>query len=103
MIAEGADVIVATAHAGLESRHETDGGDAARLIAEQVPEIDVLLVGHDHSNVNETINGVLVGGPAAKYGQSTEVVRFDINVKEVNGEFEVASKELSFEQLNEYD
>ena len=54
---EGADIIIASAHAGLESRHEEDGSDSARKIAEYAPEITALLIGHDHSTVNETING----------------------------------------------
>lgn len=95
---EDVDIIIATAHAGLESRHEADGGDAAKLITERCPEIDVLLVGHDHSTVNEEINGVLVAAPY----KDTEVVRFDLQATEVNGEWDVTNKTTQILKLADY-
>lgn len=83
---EKVDVIVASAHSGLEARHSE--GEAARLIVERCPEIDVLLVGHDHVTLQETINGVLVASPYV----SREVVRFDISLNNVNGKWTVAEK-----------
>ncbi len=100
---EGVDLIIATAHAGLESRHEADGSDAANNIALESPEIAVMLTGHDHSRVNETINGVLVGAPVAKYGQCNEVVRFDITLKKVGDTWEVADKKVSFLEIADYE
>lgn len=92
---EKVDVIVATAHAGLESRHEIDGGDAAKLIAERCPEIDVLLVGHDHQTVNETINGVLVAAPY----KDREVVRFDLTIADKK----VTNKTTSILKIADYE
>ncbi|MGL6173331.1 MAG: bifunctional metallophosphatase/5'-nucleotidase, partial [Cellulosilyticaceae bacterium] len=91
---EKVDVIIATAHAGLDSRHQADGGDAAKLIAERCPEIDVLLVGHDHQTVNETINGVLVAAPY----KDREVVRFDLIISDKK----VTNKETSILKLADY-
>lgn len=100
---EGADVIVAVVHSGLETRHEEDGSDAARFVAEYAPEIDIMLTGHDHSQVNETINGVLVGAPAAKYGQATEVARFDLELEKDGDTWKVANKEASHISISDYD
>lgn len=85
---EKVDIIVATSHAGLESRHEENGSDSARLIAERCPEIDVLLLGHDHITVKEEINGVLVAAPY----KDREIVRFDINVEKKDGKWQVKDK-----------
>ncbi|MEG1149465.1 MAG: 5'-nucleotidase C-terminal domain-containing protein, partial [Niameybacter sp.] len=95
---EKVDVIVATAHAGLRSRHEEDGGDAAQLVAERCPEIDVFLIGHDHMTVNENINGVLVAAPY----KDREVVRFDITVKANGTAYEVVDKKTTILKLEGY-
>ncbi len=100
---EKVDLIIAAAHAGLDPRHEEDGADAAKYIAEYAPEISVLLVGHDHKTVKETINGVLVGGPSAKYSQMKEVVKFDIDLVYSKGKWNVKNKTLSFLQLKDYE
>ncbi len=100
---EKVDLIVATAHAGLDGRHEDDGSDAARNIALEAPEIAVMLTGHDHSTVNETINGVLVGAPGARYGQSGEVVKFDITLEKSEDEWKVLDKKLSFLNIADFE
>ena len=61
----GADVIVVTAHTGLD---ETYGygreENFAKYLANEVPGIDVILAGHAHTNVaSQTINGVLITEP----------------------------------------
>lgn len=98
---EGVDIIIATVHAGLDGE-EDDGSDSAKSIALEVPEIDVLLLGHDHKTVNETINGVLVGAPAAS-GQSTEVVRFDINLEKDGDSYKVADKKVNLLNISDYE
>ncbi|MGL4799384.1 MAG: 5'-nucleotidase C-terminal domain-containing protein [Cellulosilyticaceae bacterium] len=95
---EKVDVIVATAHAGLESRHEADGSDAAQLIAEKCPDIDVLLLGHDHSTVNQTINGVLVAAPY----KDREVVQFDLSLTKKDGTWDVVEKTTTLQSLKNY-
>lgn len=99
---EGVDVIIASAHAGLEARHDNEGS-AAKVIAEEAPEIAVLLTGHDHMTVNETINGVLVAAPNAKHGQMKEVVRFDIDLKKDGDTWNVVDKKVSFLSLADYE
>ncbi|MDA3734226.1 5'-nucleotidase C-terminal domain-containing protein [Niameybacter massiliensis] len=93
---EQVDVIIATAHAGLDSRHEQDGGDAARLVAERCPEIDAFLVGHDHITVNENINGVLVAAPY----KDREVVRFDLTINKDTKK--VTDKQTTILKLADY-
>lgn len=92
---EKVDVIIASAHAGLDSRHLE--GEAAKLIAERCPEIDVLLLGHDHTTVQTTINGVLIAAP----NQSREVVRFDISLSKVNNKWSVTEKTSSIITLKD--
>jgi 2',3'-cyclic-nucleotide 2'-phosphodiesterase / 3'-nucleotidase len=65
MRALGADVIVVSAHAGID---ETYGygrkENFVKFLANEVPGIDVILAGHAHANISEQIiNGVLVTEP----------------------------------------
>lgn len=93
---EKVDVIVVSAHAGLESRTEADGSDMAKLIAEACPEVTVMLTGHDHSVVNTTVNGVLVAAPTSA---AVDMVRFDINLTKVNGKWSVKDKAATLVDL----
>lgn len=72
---EDVDLIIATIHAGIEGEYWEDGGDGVRAVAEQVPEIDAILAGHAHADIDgELINGVLISEPK-RYGN--RVSRFD--------------------------
>lgn len=86
---KGADIIIALAHAGLDGRHHKTGGDKARKVAENNPEISVIFSGHDHEKVNTTVNGVLVAAPEDKGHQ---VVRVDLKLNNDSGSWTVASK-----------
>ncbi len=93
---EKVDVIIVSAHSGLESRHEEDGSDMAKLIAESCPEVTVMLTGHDHSVVNTTVNNVLVAAPT---NGAVDMVRFDINLTKENGKWTVKNKAASLIDL----
>lgn len=93
---EKVDVIIVSAHSGLESRHEEDGSDVAKLIAEACPEVTVMLTGHDHSVVNTTVNNVLVAAPT---NGAVDMVRFDINLTKENGKWTVKNKAASLIDL----
>lgn len=93
---EKVDVIVVSAHAGLDSRHEEDGSDMAKLIAEACPEVTVMITGHDHAVVNTTVNGVLVAAPTSG---AVDMVRFDINMTKVGGKWTVKDKAASLVDL----
>jgi len=90
---EGADVIIVSAHAGLESRYEEDGADAAKYILETVPEINVLAIGHDHRAIAEEMNGILVGAPAAG-SRGNDVTRFDLTLENQNGVWTVVEQSV---------
>ncbi|MGM0380074.1 MAG: 5'-nucleotidase C-terminal domain-containing protein, partial [Bacillota bacterium] len=99
---EGADVIFVAAHAGLETRHESDGSDAAKLIAEQA-DVDALLVGHDHSNVNKMIDDTLVLEPKANYGHAAEVAKFDLSLEKNDGKWTVVDKKGTTISISDYE
>jgi 2',3'-cyclic-nucleotide 2'-phosphodiesterase/3'-nucleotidase len=88
MRAEGADVIIVTAHAG-DSGVSTYTGDipvenASNLVAEQVPDIDAILFGHSHRDtpqrfITNTVTGkqVLLTQPSY-WGQRLSVMDFTL-------------------------
>jgi 2',3'-cyclic-nucleotide 2'-phosphodiesterase/3'-nucleotidase len=65
MRAAGADVIVVSAHTGLDETYGYGRDENfAKFLANEVPGIDVILAGHAHANVaGQLINGVLVTEP----------------------------------------
>lgn len=98
--AMGADVVVVSAHSG--SSGTSSYGDqlpyvenAAALVAEQVPGIDAILVGHAHSEIPEYVvanqqtgQGVVLSEPL-KWGQRLTVFDFDLEL--VRGKWEVVT------------
>lgn len=88
---EKVDIIIATAHAGLEGRHDPNQGDVAKLIIERCPEIEVLLLGHDHIEIAEDINGTLVG---AADDAGNQVVRFDLTLHKKDDTWTVIDKDV---------
>lgn len=79
MRAEGADLVIVAAHSGLEgSSYDTAAThvaaeNASVAMAQQIPGIDVILMGHTHREVQDTtINGVLVQ-QAKNWGASLAV------------------------------
>ena len=77
-IGDQADLLVVSAHMGLEPEFDTENGsDGAYKILEDCPEIDVLQVGHYHVTVNEKIGDtIVVGGRNA----AKEVSRIDLTL-----------------------
>jgi len=94
------DVIIALVHAGLDGRHDPSGGDSARKVAENNPEIDVMITGHDHESVKEVINGVLV--MAAK-DAGEQASKIKLTLEEKNGEWVVTKKEGTHLEAEEYE
>lgn len=77
-IGDSADIIVVSAHMGLEAEFDTENGsDSAYKILEDNPEIDVLQVGHYHVTVTEEKGNAIIGG--GRNG-GKEVIRFDLTV-----------------------
>lgn len=79
-IGDQADIIMVTAHMGLEAEYDENGGsDSAQKILDDNPEVDVLLVAHQHITVDEKDGAVPVGG--VRNG-GREIARFDLTLDE---------------------
>jgi len=96
----GADVIVVSVHAG-DSGLSSYGSDlpvenAAALLAEEVPGIDVVLFGHAHNDkpqvlvTNKATGAQVVMSEPAKWGQRLSV--FDLELAFSRGSWKVVSK-----------
>lgn len=83
-IGDQADVIMVSAHAGLEAEYSTDGSDAAKTILDKCPEVDVLQLGHTHTTY---INSAPIPVGEAK-NNAGEVVRYDLTL---NADKEITS------------
>ena len=73
---EKADVVIGLYHSGWEGGIVTPDyhEDAARMVAEQIEGMDILLFGHDHTERNTTLNGMLclnASANAKKVAQAT--------------------------------
>lgn len=97
---ENVDIIIATAHAGVEGEYDLGGGDSARKVIETNPEIAAILVGHDHASVAEIIGNTLVGGAR---DTGAEVVRFDLYLKNNGEKWEVVDKTVQLIDVTEYE
>ncbi len=79
-IGDRADIIMVSAHMGLNPEYDEDGGsDSARKILKENPEVDILQAAHQHITVREKEGNVPVGG-ARDAGR--EIVRFDLDLDE---------------------
>ncbi len=100
----GADVVVVSAHSGADT--SSSYGDAlpfpenaATLVAEQVPGIDAILVGHAHQEIVErVVTNTATGKPVVlseplKWGQRLSV--FDIDLSFSRGRWTVQSVDAS--------
>ena len=109
MKAAGADVVVVSCHSGaLTSSSYGDAlpypENASTLLAEQVPDIDAILVGHAHveiagSKVKNTVTGreVLLSEPLY-WGMRVSVM--DLNLVKVRGQWTVASSSATLLNAN---
>ncbi len=109
MKAAGADVVIVSAHSG--STTSSSYGDAlpypenaSRLLAEQVPDIDAILVGHAHAEVPElkvanTATGreVLLSEPLY-WGMRVSVMNLDL--EQVRGHWRVVSSSATVLNAN---
>ncbi|KMP44270.1 bifunctional 2',3'-cyclic-nucleotide 2'-phosphodiesterase/3'-nucleotidase [Bacillus cereus] len=95
MKAEGADVIVALAHSGVDKSGYNVGMENASYYLTEVPGVDAVLMGHSHTEVKDVFNGVPVVMPGV-FGSNLGII--DMQLKKVNGKWEV-QKEQSKPQL----
>ncbi|EMI9085876.1 MULTISPECIES: bifunctional 2',3'-cyclic-nucleotide 2'-phosphodiesterase/3'-nucleotidase [Bacillus] len=95
MKAEGADVIVALAHSGVDKSGYNVGMENASYYLTEVPGVDAVLMGHSHTEVKDVFNGIPVVMPGV-FGSNLGII--DMQLKKVNGKWEV-QKEQSKPQL----
>ncbi|KFM98898.1 bifunctional 2',3'-cyclic-nucleotide 2'-phosphodiesterase/3'-nucleotidase [Bacillus clarus] len=96
MKAQGADVIVALAHSGVDKNEYNEGMENASYhLATKVPGVDAVLMGHSHTEVKDVFNGVPVVMPGV-FGSNLGII--DMQLKKVNGKWEV-QKDQSKPQL----
>lgn len=95
---EDVDIIIATAHAGLDEEYGND--DAARTIVEEVPEIAAFLVGHDHEIVEEYIGDTPVGGVE---DMGKQVVKFDLTIQNDDNTWLVSDSDVNIINVEEYE
>ncbi|SFI52355.1 MULTISPECIES: bifunctional 2',3'-cyclic-nucleotide 2'-phosphodiesterase/3'-nucleotidase [unclassified Bacillus (in: firmicutes)] len=88
MKAEGADIIVALAHSGVDESGYIPGMEnASYYLATEVPGVDAVLMGHSHKVVTKKYNnGVPVVMPGV-FGNNLGMI--DMELKQVNGKWEV--------------
>ncbi|CAG9610859.1 Trifunctional nucleotide phosphoesterase protein YfkN [Bacillus rhizoplanae] len=86
MKAEGADIIVALAHSGIDKSGYNIGMENASFYLTNIPGVDAVLTGHSHAVVTDTFNGVPVVMPGA-FGSNLGII--DMELKQVNGKWEV--------------
>jgi 2',3'-cyclic-nucleotide 2'-phosphodiesterase/3'-nucleotidase len=110
--AAGADVVVIAAHSGMET--SSSYGDAlpfpenaASLLAEQVPGIDAILVGHAHKEIAErfvtnaeTGRQVLLSEPLYWGMRVTEM---SLDVQKIRGQWQVVSSAATLYNANTVD
>ncbi|MEC2522880.1 bifunctional 2',3'-cyclic-nucleotide 2'-phosphodiesterase/3'-nucleotidase [Bacillus thuringiensis] len=86
---EGADIIVALAHSGVDKSEYKEVNkmeNASYHLATQVPGVDAVLMGHSHTEVEDVFNGVPVVMPGV-FGSNLGII--DMQLKKVNGTWEV--------------
>ncbi|PEL44728.1 bifunctional 2',3'-cyclic-nucleotide 2'-phosphodiesterase/3'-nucleotidase [Bacillus wiedmannii] len=87
MKAQGADIIVALAHSGVDKSGYNEGMENASFyLATEVPGVDAVLMGHSHTEVASVFNGVPVVMPGV-FGNNLGII--DMQLKKVNGKWEV--------------
>ncbi|OOB78616.1 MAG: hypothetical protein BEN18_06735 [Epulopiscium sp. Nuni2H_MBin001] len=94
---EDVDVIIVAAHTGVNG----NGSDetSATVIAQMCPEIDILLLGHDHVRVEEEINGVLVVAPSGH----RQVAEFNLTLTETADGWEVTNRNATIHEVSEFE
>jgi 2',3'-cyclic-nucleotide 2'-phosphodiesterase (5'-nucleotidase family) len=96
--AAGADIVVVTMHSGLDGASSYDtvhtklpSENVAARVAREVAGIDMILYGHSHQEVGDTIiNGVLLMQPK---NWATSVAVAHLALVQLNGHWSVAAKE----------
>mgnify|MGYP002626260929 FL=1 len=84
------DILVAAVHISRQGEYDAEGKTGAFQIAEAIPELDVILAGHEHATYCEKVNNTWVLEPG-KYGSHVALATF--NMKKENGEWKLVDVE----------
>lgn len=86
-IKDKVDLIVVSAHVGMEPEYDLEnGGDSGKKILELCPEVDVLILGHFHTEIEEKSGKTLIGSVR---NNGRDVAEFDITLQKGSEGFEV--------------
>ncbi|WP_325048317.1 bifunctional metallophosphatase/5'-nucleotidase [Intrasporangium calvum] len=107
--AAGADVVIVSAHSGADT--SSSYGDAlpypenaSTLLAEQVPDIDAILVGHAHKEIPQRIVTNLVTGQEVLLSEplywGMRVTVMDFNLRKVRGKWKVVGRSATLLDSN---
>ena len=89
---EKVDVLIVSAHVGMIPEYDEEGGsDGAEKLLEEIPEIDVLLLGHYHTSSAEKIGNTLVGSPR---NNGRDIVQFDLELAKKDGKYVVLNGDV---------
>lgn len=98
IIKDKVDVIVVVSHVGIYPEYDEEGGsDGANSILELCPEVDVLIVGHDHNAIKEIRKNTVIGG-ARNLGR--EVIRIDLALNEKH---EIVDRKIELVDMANYE
>ena len=90
MIKDEVDVLVLAAHVGIEPEfYEDTGADGAKRILEEIPEIDVLMLGHFHLVIADSQGDTLIGG-ARNAGR--DIVQFDLTLTKTEDGYDITNR-----------
>jgi len=90
---EKVDILIVAAHVGMIPEYdEENGSDGAEKLLEEVPYIDVLLLGHYHTKSAEIIGNTLVGSPR---NSGRDVVKFDLTIEKKDGKVVVVDRSVT--------
>ena len=85
-IGDSADVIVAAMHISRNGQYEEENLSGVYQLAEQIPELDLIIAGHEHATYCENVNDTFVMEPG-RYGN--KVAFSTINLKKVDGSWTI--------------
>jgi 2',3'-cyclic-nucleotide 2'-phosphodiesterase/3'-nucleotidase len=89
---EKVDLLVVVAHVGMTPEFdEEEGSDGAAKLLAELPEINVLLLGHYHTNSAERIGNTLVASPRS---EGRDIVRYDLELAKKGDGYEVVKAEV---------
>ncbi len=85
-IGEKADVIIAAMHMSRNGQYEEENISGVYQLAEQIPELDLIIAGHEHATYCELVNDIFVMEPGC-YGNKVAISK--INLKKVDDKWTI--------------